>query len=96
MPLTVLVLGSYGVVSALLFGLYGIDKSAAQRGRMRIPEATLHTLAVLGGWPGALLGQRVMRDLRQQLADGDGSDSGHKAGGGEDVGSSDTKRGNEE
>lgn len=38
---------------------YGIDKSAAQSGAWRTRERTLHVLALMGGWPGALVAQRV-------------------------------------
>jgi uncharacterized membrane protein YsdA (DUF1294 family) len=38
---------------------YRVDKSAAQRGQRRTPESTLHVLALMGGWPGALIAQRV-------------------------------------
>lgn len=41
--------------------LYGIDKFAAIRKKRRLPEATLHLVAILGGWPGAVLGQRMFR-----------------------------------
>ena len=40
---------------------YGADKSAARAGAWRIPESTLHILAVIGGWPGALMAQQVLR-----------------------------------
>jgi uncharacterized membrane protein YsdA (DUF1294 family)/cold shock CspA family protein len=40
---------------------YALDKHAAQQGRRRIPENTLHLLELLGGWPAALIAQRVMR-----------------------------------
>ena len=40
---------------------YGIDKSAAQSGEWRTPESTLHVLALMGGWPGALVAQRIFR-----------------------------------
>jgi uncharacterized membrane protein YsdA (DUF1294 family) len=40
---------------------YGRDKSAARRGTWRTPEKTLHVLALMGGWPGALVGQSVFR-----------------------------------
>jgi uncharacterized membrane protein YsdA (DUF1294 family)/cold shock CspA family protein len=45
-------------MSAVTFVAYAIDKSAAQAGRRRIPESTLHTFSLLGGWPGALLAQQ--------------------------------------
>ena len=41
--------------------LYAWDKHAARRGIRRVPEARLHLLALLGGWPGAWLGQRLFR-----------------------------------
>jgi uncharacterized membrane protein YsdA (DUF1294 family) len=38
------------------------DKEAARKtGRRRRPEQTLHLLSLLGGWPGALLAQRMFR-----------------------------------
>lgn len=49
----------YLTLSAVLFALYGRDKRAARDGLRRAPETTLQLLALLGGWPGALLGQRV-------------------------------------
>jgi uncharacterized membrane protein YsdA (DUF1294 family) len=40
---------------------YGIDKSAARRGAWRTSEQTLHVLAIMGGWPGALIARSVFR-----------------------------------
>lgn len=54
-------LGLYAFLSAWLFALYAFDKAAARAGRRRTAEATLHLLALAGGWPGALLAQRVLR-----------------------------------
>jgi uncharacterized membrane protein YsdA (DUF1294 family) len=51
----------YGLASLITFVIYFIDKSAAQAGRWRIPEKTLHTLALAGGWPGALIAQKLFR-----------------------------------
>ena len=51
----------YVVMSLLTFGIYWKDKTAAQSGRWRTPENTLHLLALLGGWPGALLAQQWLR-----------------------------------
>lgn len=55
------VLYGYLALSTITFIVYTIDKSAAQYGRWRTREATLHTLALFGGWPGALVAQRVLR-----------------------------------
>ena len=53
--------GFYALMSAISFSLYGLDKRAATRGGRRTPEARLHFFELLGGWPGALLAQRVFR-----------------------------------
>lgn len=53
--------GAYGIISLVLFGMYGIDKRAAGRDARRIPESRLHLLELLGGWPGALLAQQLFR-----------------------------------
>lgn len=55
------VLGVYVVMSLIAFVMYGVDKSAAERGHWRTPELTLHLVSLAGGWPGALLAQRVFR-----------------------------------
>ena len=51
----------YVVLSVVTFIAYAGDKSAASRGSWRTPESTLHTLALVGGWPGALLAQQFLR-----------------------------------
>jgi uncharacterized membrane protein YsdA (DUF1294 family)/cold shock CspA family protein len=51
----------YVAISLAAFMLYAFDKSAAVAGRWRTPESTLHALALLGGWPGALLAQQLLR-----------------------------------
>lgn len=48
-------------VNVVAFSLYGWDKRRSQKTGFRIPEATLHTLAVTGGSPGALAGQQLFR-----------------------------------
>lgn len=55
------VAGGYVVASAVAFIAYAVDKSAAANGRWRTPESTLHFLALIGGWPGALLAQQLLR-----------------------------------
>jgi uncharacterized membrane protein YsdA (DUF1294 family)/cold shock CspA family protein len=51
----------YLVASVVAFCAYAIDKAAARRDARRIPERTLHLIALLGGWPGALVAQRIFR-----------------------------------
>ena len=72
--LVLFVLASYFLgYTPLLFGLlilcfslasyscYARDKRAAIAGRWRVPENRLHLLALIGGWPGALLAQQRLR-----------------------------------
>jgi len=54
-------LGLVAVMSCVCFVAYGLDKRRANNGSRRVPERTLHLLAFLGGWPGALLAQRQFR-----------------------------------
>ncbi len=49
------------IASLIAFGMYGWDKWQAKRKGWRVPENTLHIWALLGGWPGALLGQKSFR-----------------------------------
>lgn len=54
-------LGDYAFASILLYVLYAADKSAALSGRWRISEASLHLVALLGGWPGGLIARHSLR-----------------------------------
>lgn len=56
-----LVGAGYVGMSLLCFLLYARDKAAARASRRRTPERTLHLLALLGGWPGAILAQQLLR-----------------------------------
>jgi len=47
---------------------YRIDKSAAQTGEWRTSESTLHLLALIGGWPGALVAQTVFHHKSRKLS----------------------------
>ena len=59
LPFSVLLL--YVAASGITFLVYALDKSAARRDRWRTRESTLHLLGVIGGWPGALAAQRLLR-----------------------------------
>ncbi|MBZ0331386.1 DUF1294 domain-containing protein [Halomonas sp. ANAO-440] len=54
-------LAAYALLSVITFAMYGIDKAAAGKGRRRTPEATLLFAGLIGGWPGALIAQRLFR-----------------------------------
>jgi uncharacterized membrane protein YsdA (DUF1294 family) len=54
-------LGLYAGASIVAFVAYAADKSAARRNAWRIRESTLHLLALIGGWPGALVAQNHLR-----------------------------------
>lgn len=49
------------ISSIILFILYAYDKAQAKGKGSRIPEVTLHWLALLGGWPGGWLGRATFR-----------------------------------
>ena len=55
------VLGIYLVASAISFIAYALDKSAAKNNKWRTHESTLHLFSAVGGWPGALAAQRLLR-----------------------------------
>jgi len=59
--LHMIVLIAYTGLSVITFVAYAIDKSAAQAGRWRTKETTLHLLSLAGGWPGALIAQETLR-----------------------------------
>ena len=48
-------------INVVAFIMYGIDKYKAKKAKLRIPEATLLLLAVLGGSIGAWMGMKVWR-----------------------------------
>lgn len=61
MNLLVFLAIAYVSMSVIVFIAYAIDKQAARRGGRRLRERTLHLLELAGGWPGALLAQRLLR-----------------------------------
>ena len=55
------------LMSIVTFVVYGWDKRQAFGDGRRVPERTLHLLAFLGGWPGALMGQRHFRHKTKKV-----------------------------
>jgi uncharacterized membrane protein YsdA (DUF1294 family) len=55
-------------LNALTLFAYAADKDAAQKGRWRTQERTLHLLALLGGWPAAGVAQRMLRHKSSKAA----------------------------
>lgn len=51
----------YTSLSILTYIAYALDKSAAQKGKRRTQESTLHLFSIAGGWPGALVAQQNLR-----------------------------------
>lgn len=51
----------YILMSLVTYVMYAIDKNAAQHGKWRTPENTLHLLSLFGGWLGALCAQNQLR-----------------------------------
>lgn len=56
------------VMSLVSFIAFGLDKRQAANGGRRIPELTLHVLAFVGGWPGALMAQRQFHHKTKKLS----------------------------
>ena len=62
------VLEIYLLASSCTFIAYKLDKTAAKRSHRRTPEKTLHLLALIGGWPGAIIGQKLFRHKSKKLS----------------------------
>jgi len=58
----------YVAASVVCFVVYAIDKSAAVGGRWRVSERTLIFLGFVGGWPGAIVAQQVLRHKSNKAA----------------------------
>ena len=61
-------LGVVLFLSAAAIAVYGFDKRRAGNGGRRVPERSLHLIALAGGWPGALIGQRMFRHKTRKTA----------------------------
>lgn len=58
----------YAIMSLVAFVFYAKDKHAAESGYWRTAESTLHSLSLLGGWPGAKIAQGFLRHKSQKLS----------------------------
>lgn len=63
-----ILVGAPVALSVLAFLAYGSDKRRAEAEKRRVPEATLHVVALLGGWPGAFLAQQAFRHKTSKLS----------------------------
>lgn len=59
---------AYGLMSVVTFLLYWHDKHRARNAGQRTPEKILHGAELLGGWPGAFLGQQVFRHKTRKVS----------------------------
>jgi uncharacterized membrane protein YsdA (DUF1294 family)/cold shock CspA family protein len=66
MPLWAILL--YPLMSVATFALYYVDKTAALQGRWRTRETTLQLAGLLGGWPGAVIAQQVLRHKNRKAS----------------------------
>jgi uncharacterized membrane protein YsdA (DUF1294 family)/cold shock CspA family protein len=48
-------------ISVACFLLYAEDKAKARQGRWRVAESSMQVIALIGGWPGAIVAQQVLR-----------------------------------
>lgn len=51
-------------ITGMTFACFGWDKYQAKKSKRRIPETSLHALALIGGSLGSYIGQQVFRHKR--------------------------------
>lgn len=51
----------YAILSVITYAMYAWDKRQAKNAGQRTRESTLQLMALIGGWPGALLAQNYIR-----------------------------------
>lgn len=59
---------AYLAMSLVTFLAYAIDKTKAHKNEWRTQESTLHLLELAGGWPGALISQKVIRHKNKKIS----------------------------
>ncbi len=67
-PASLIYFSAVLVMSVACFVAYGWDKRCAVNGGRRLPESTLQLLALFGGWPGAIVGQKHFRHKTKKLS----------------------------
>lgn len=55
-------------INLATFGAYWYDKRAAIKQKYRIPERTLHSMAIVGGTPFALIARLVLRHKTKKVS----------------------------
>lgn len=68
MTATITIISIYLFMSLVSFILFFIDKKRSTTGGWRIKEYYLHLVELLGGWPGALLGQKFIRHKTKKFS----------------------------
>ena len=63
-----LLLAIFTVSSLIGYGAIVLDKRFSQQKMWRIPEATLHIIEMLGGWPGSGTAQQMVRHKTRKLS----------------------------
>jgi uncharacterized membrane protein YsdA (DUF1294 family) len=61
------ILGVYALCSPVTFAVYQWDKRRAMTHGYRVSEKTLHLLEFFGGWPAALVAQRVLHHKNRKV-----------------------------
>ena len=61
-------LALYYSMSVITYDVYARDKTAAQNAIWRTPEWALHLMSLVGGWPGALIAQVLLRHKTLKLS----------------------------
>lgn len=62
-----MIVSVYVAASLAAFVAFWLDKQRAVNGGRRVPEHLLYLLALVGGWPGALLASRCFRHKTRKL-----------------------------
>lgn len=65
---TIYILVSHIAFSFLTFSSYAKDKYQAEKKRWRVKESRLHFYSLIGGWPGALVAQQMLRHKTSKLS----------------------------